>query len=69
MAERLEQVSDVFFRFVLRDVLHINVVDQTSERSAIFWLKFHGQDTFLALSLESSLGTLLFLEANEAIAS
>lgn len=69
VSEWLEHLGDLFLGLVSRNVLHIDVVDESSERSAILWLELHGQDTILALSLKSNCGALLLLEANEAVAS
>lgn len=69
MSEWLEHLSDLFLGLIRRNVLHIDVVDEPSERSAILWLEFHRQDTILALGLEGGRCTLLLLEANEAVAS
>lgn len=69
VTEWLEHLSDLFLGLVRRNVLHIDVVDESSERSAILWLELHGLDTILALSLKSNGCALLLLEANEAVAS
>jgi len=52
VSEWLEHLSDFLLGFLRRNVLHIDVVDEPSERSAILWLEFHGQDTILELGLE-----------------
>jgi hypothetical protein len=69
VSEWFEHLCDLFLGLIRRNVLHIDVVDEPSERSAIFWLEFHWQDTILELGLEGSCGTLFLLEANEAISS
>jgi len=72
VAEGSKHVADLSFSPVVRNVLHVDVVDELSERSSVLWLEPYDGDTFrvaLEIASKGSLSSVLLLEADEAVAS
>jgi len=69
VSEWLEQFDDVILRLLVGNVLDIDVVDQSSELSAVLGLEFHLVNALGNLSVQGVDGTLLLLEANESVSS
>lgn len=70
LSELLEHLLDLILRILHWDVLDVDVVDELSESSSVFWLEFHGNGVvILGRLLDGSGGDLLVVEADESIAS
>jgi hypothetical protein len=65
-----KHVRDLHVGIFKRDVLHINIVYESSQGSSVFWLKFDGNSIVISITLLNSHWSRFFLiKADEAIAS
>jgi len=66
----LEHFLDLVLWVVHWNVLDIDIVDELSDMSSIFWLKFHSNSIIVLLgSFDSFGGSSFIVEADETIAS
>ena len=70
VSKSLEHVLNLSIGIGKWDVLDVDVVDELSELSSIFWLELHGDDVFIVLRESDGLGGRgLILEADESVSS
>jgi len=70
ISKSLEHFFDLIIGVGKWDVLDVDIVNELSELSSIFWLEFHGDDFIIFLRESDGLGSRsLILEADESVSS